>query len=92
MNSIWKVANLALQCTSHPAKRPDMTRIVTELMESLNLEMPNVELSSMVSDDISQYSGYSRNDNPVGDAVHSGNFEMARIGGMGIPDYGPLPR
>ncbi|KAJ4771491.1 Leucine-rich repeat protein kinase family protein [Rhynchospora pubera] len=39
INSIWKVADLALKCTGSPAWRPDMTEIVRELEESLNLEM-----------------------------------------------------
>ncbi|KAJ1689486.1 hypothetical protein LUZ63_013641 [Rhynchospora breviuscula] len=39
INSIWKVADLALRCTDQPAKRPDMTTVVTELKESLELEI-----------------------------------------------------
>ncbi|KAJ4806867.1 Leucine-rich repeat protein kinase family protein [Rhynchospora pubera] len=90
MNSIWKVANLALRCTGHP--RPDMTEVVTELKEAFNLEMSTFEASSMASEDISQYSGYSRNDFPRGAEVHGDNFEMARMGSMQLPDYGPLAR
>ncbi|KAJ1689492.1 hypothetical protein LUZ63_013647 [Rhynchospora breviuscula] len=92
INSIWKVADMALRCTNHPANRPDMTRIVTELKEALKLEMSSMESSSVASEDISQYSGYSRNDFPAGGEVHSGNFEMARMGGLPLPDYGPIAR
>jgi serine/threonine protein kinase len=92
LNSIWKVANLALRCTDHPAKRPDMTRIVIELKDSLNLEMSSFETGSMASGDNSQYTGYSGNEKPVGSAVYSSNFEMVHIGAMRPPDYGPSPR
>ncbi|KAJ1689491.1 hypothetical protein LUZ63_013646 [Rhynchospora breviuscula] len=92
INSIWKVADMALRCTNHPLKRPDMTAIVTELKEALKLEMSGMESSSVASEDISQYSGYSRNDFPAGGEVHSGNFEMARMGGLPLPDYGPIAR
>ncbi|KAJ4806865.1 Leucine-rich repeat protein kinase family protein [Rhynchospora pubera] len=92
VNSIWKVADMALRCTNHPGNRPDMTAIVTELKEALKLEMSSMESSSVASEDISQYSGYSRNDFPAGGEVYSGNFEMARMGGLQLPDYGPIAR
>jgi serine/threonine protein kinase len=81
LNSIWKVADLALRCTDDPTKRPDMTTVVMELKESLNLEMSNTELTSMVPEDISQYSGYSVNYSRVSDT--SENFH---IGDMRIFD------
>ncbi|KAJ4771492.1 Leucine-rich repeat protein kinase family protein [Rhynchospora pubera] len=92
LNSVWKVADLALKCTDHPAKRPDMTAIVTQLKEALNLEMSSMETSSVASEDISQYVGYSRDDFPIGGELHSGNFEMTPIKGMPLPDYGPVAR
>ncbi|KAJ3678980.1 hypothetical protein LUZ61_021144 [Rhynchospora tenuis] len=92
MNSIWKVADLALRCTDHPDKRPDMTEVITELKEASNIEMSTFETSSVASEDISQYSGYSRNDFPTGAEVHGGDFEMARMGSLQLPDYGPLAR
>jgi hypothetical protein len=81
LNSIWKVADLALRCTDHPAKRPAMPTVVTDLKESLNLEMSNMELTSVVPEDISQYSGFSVNDSHV-----SGNSEIVLIGDMRIFD------
>ncbi|KAJ3678976.1 hypothetical protein LUZ61_021140 [Rhynchospora tenuis] len=66
INSIWKVADLALRCTDQPAKRPDMTAVVTELKETLNLELSTMETSSEASENISQYSNYSRFDYPFG--------------------------
>ncbi|KAJ3678975.1 hypothetical protein LUZ61_021139 [Rhynchospora tenuis] len=92
INSIWKVADMALRCTNHPANRPDMKAIVTEFKEALNLEMSSMETSSVASEDISQYSGYSRNDFPTGGVVQSDNFEMVRMGGPPLHDYGPLAR
>ncbi|KAJ4806866.1 Leucine-rich repeat protein kinase family protein [Rhynchospora pubera] len=92
LNSVWKVADLALKCTDHPAKRPDMTAIVTQLKEALNLEMSSMETSTVASEDISQYVGYSRDDFPIGGELHSGNFEMTPIKGMPLPDYGPVAR
>ncbi|XP_078151948.1 putative LRR receptor-like serine/threonine-protein kinase At5g59680 [Carex rostrata] len=77
LNSIWKVAELALRCTDLPAKRPDMTAVVTELKESMDLEMSSFETGSVASGSIREYSG---------------NFEMAQIGGSGLPDHGPLAR
>ncbi|KAJ4789088.1 Leucine-rich repeat protein kinase family protein [Rhynchospora pubera] len=90
INSVWKVADLALRCTDQPDKRPDMTTIVTELKETLTLEMNSTESSSMASKDKSQYvySGYSRNEYYyVGGEVHSGNIEIAQL-----PDSGPVAR
>ncbi|KAJ3686476.1 hypothetical protein LUZ61_015640 [Rhynchospora tenuis] len=90
INSVWKVADLALRCTDQPDKRPDMTAIVAELKETLNLEMNSIESSSMTSKDESQYeySGYSRNAyNSVGDEVQIGNIEIAQL-----LDSGPVAR
>ncbi|XP_078153697.1 putative LRR receptor-like serine/threonine-protein kinase At1g51820 [Carex rostrata] len=77
LNSIWKVAELALKCTDLRAKRPDMTAVVTELKESMDLEMSSFEIVSVALGSIRE---------------HSGNFEMAQIGGSGLPDHGPLAR
>jgi hypothetical protein len=39
VNSVWKVAELALQCKEQPSrKRPTMTEVVAELKECLELE------------------------------------------------------
>ncbi|KAJ3678983.1 hypothetical protein LUZ61_021147 [Rhynchospora tenuis] len=92
INSIWKVADLALRCTDQPAKRPDMTTVVTELKESLELEISYNDISSMVSGDISQVSDYSRNDNQAADVIYGGDVEMAHAGGMQLSDHGPLAR
>jgi serine/threonine protein kinase len=40
VNSLWKVAELALRCKEEPSrKRPTMTEVVVELKECLELEM-----------------------------------------------------
>jgi serine/threonine protein kinase len=92
LNSVWKVADLALRCIANPAKRPDMTEVVIELSDSLNLEMSSTQTSNIAWRVTNEYSGYSRNDNSVGDVNTRSNFEMAHIGEMGITDYLPLPR
>ncbi|KAJ3678978.1 hypothetical protein LUZ61_021142 [Rhynchospora tenuis] len=84
INSIWKVANLALRCTDSPARRPDMTKIVRELEETMNLEVSCIDTSKVASEDISRLS--------IGGEVHDGNFKMAHTGGMQQPDYGPSAR
>ncbi|KAJ4771489.1 Leucine-rich repeat protein kinase family protein [Rhynchospora pubera] len=92
INSIWKVANLALRCTNEFANRPDMTEIVTVLKDSFNLEMSTMEMNSVASEEISQYSSYSRNEYTSGGEVHSRDFGMARVGDMQPSDYGPVAR
>ncbi|XP_078153184.1 putative LRR receptor-like serine/threonine-protein kinase At1g51880 [Carex rostrata] len=82
INSIWKVAELALRCTDLPDKRPDMTQVVAELKETLSLEMSHTETVSEASGDIS--SDYQRSPRD--------NLEMGYIGGSKLPDYGPLLR
>ncbi|KAJ1690777.1 hypothetical protein LUZ63_014932 [Rhynchospora breviuscula] len=40
INSVWKVTNLACKCTEHTSsERPTMTVVVTDLKESLDLEV-----------------------------------------------------
>ncbi|KAJ4787499.1 Leucine-rich repeat protein kinase family protein [Rhynchospora pubera] len=92
INSIWKVANLALRCTNEFANRPDMTEIVTVLKDSFNLEMSTMEMNSVASEEISQYSSYSRNEYTSGGEVHSRDFGMARVGNMQPSDYRPVAR
>ncbi|KAJ3678977.1 hypothetical protein LUZ61_021141 [Rhynchospora tenuis] len=84
INSIWKVAELALRCTDSPVRRPDMTEIVRELEETMNLEVSCIDTSKVASEDISRYT--------IGGEVHDGNFNMAHTGGMRQPDYGPSAR
>jgi hypothetical protein len=39
INSVWKVADLALECTAQsPEQRPTMTRVIAQLLEHLELE------------------------------------------------------
>ncbi|KAK3140031.1 hypothetical protein QOZ80_5AG0394430 [Eleusine coracana subsp. coracana] len=45
VNSVWKVAELALQCKEEPSrKRPTMTDVVVELKECLELEISHIKL------------------------------------------------
>ncbi|KAJ3678981.1 hypothetical protein LUZ61_021145 [Rhynchospora tenuis] len=78
LNSIWKVADLALRCTDlQPTKRPDMRAVVAELKESLDLEISTNETG---------------NTNSIGNAICSGNIEATQTGGMRVSDYGPSVR
>ncbi|KAJ4771496.1 Leucine-rich repeat protein kinase family protein [Rhynchospora pubera] len=93
LNSIWKVADLALRCTiQQPTMRPDMTAVVTELKESLELEMCSNETGYLPSGDISSYSDFSRSESSVGNAIYGGNVEVAHTKGMQISDNGPSVR
>jgi hypothetical protein len=43
VNSVWKVAELALECTAQtPEQRPTMTRVMAQLVEYLELEESRV--------------------------------------------------
>ncbi|KAJ3678982.1 hypothetical protein LUZ61_021146 [Rhynchospora tenuis] len=90
LNSIWKVADLALRCTiHHPTGRPDMTAVVTELKESLDLEMSSNETGHVPSGDRSPYSDLSRSESPISDAIRGGNADNE---GVRVSDYGPSVR
>ncbi|KAJ4787494.1 Leucine-rich repeat protein kinase family protein [Rhynchospora pubera] len=93
LNSIWKVADSALRCTNElPTGRPDMTAIVTELKESLDLEMSSNETGHVPSGDRSPYSDFSRTERSVDNVIYGGNEEVALTGGMRLSDYGPAVR
>ncbi|KAJ4806868.1 Leucine-rich repeat protein kinase family protein [Rhynchospora pubera] len=93
LNSIWKVADLALRCTiHHPIGRPDMTAVVTELKESLDLEMSSNITVHLPSGDRSPYSDFSRTESSVGNVIYGGNDEVALTGGMRLSDNGPAVR
>ncbi|KAJ1689487.1 hypothetical protein LUZ63_013642 [Rhynchospora breviuscula] len=92
LNSIWKVADLALRCTNQqPTGRPDMTAVVTELKESLDLEMSSNETGHVPSEDRSPYSDFS-SESSVGNVIYGGNDEVPLTGGMRLSDFGPAVR
>ncbi|KAJ3695083.1 hypothetical protein LUZ60_000460 [Juncus effusus] len=90
LNSVWKVATLALRCTDKANKRPNMSIVVAELKESMDLELSSGEAHSMASGSTSQYN-YSRNDNFVSDVSHGSIFEMGYMGGT-PSELGPQAR
>jgi hypothetical protein len=65
INSIWKVTELARKCTAHTSsERPNMTGVVMELKESLDLEISTEEMRNGSSTNTHTNRDYSRrNDN-----------------------------
>ncbi|KAL6847360.1 hypothetical protein ACP4OV_023213 [Aristida adscensionis] len=60
VNSVWKVAELALQCKEPSQKRPTMTDVVMELKECLELEVSHaMSFYSSVSSSANNFSATS---------------------------------
>jgi serine/threonine protein kinase len=79
INSVWKVTDLACKCTElASSKRPTMTALVTELKESLDLEMSLEEIH------------IERKDNLLTDTSQNSTIGMPYIGDM--PVIGPNAR
>ncbi|KAF3325231.1 hypothetical protein FCM35_KLT10302 [Carex littledalei] len=75
INSVWKVTNVACRCTENSSsERPSMSAVVSELKESLELE---------ISTDI-MYCECST-DNLATDVSQDSAFDMAYMGGMAVP-------
>uniref|UniRef100_A0A0D9WIU9 non-specific serine/threonine protein kinase n=1 Tax=Leersia perrieri TaxID=77586 RepID=A0A0D9WIU9_9ORYZ len=77
INGIWKVANVALECTAQaPEQRPTITDVVIQLRECLELEESifsgGTSGSYMTGNDIDQNSSY----NTYGSSEGSTTFEM----------------
>ncbi|XP_078151951.1 putative LRR receptor-like serine/threonine-protein kinase At1g51880 [Carex rostrata] len=90
INSVWKVTDLARRCTDNSsAHRPTMNTIVTELKESLDLEI-STEGNRGMSTTSTNSNNYSRKDRYGTDVSQNSVFEMAYMGGMSAP--GPKAR
>ncbi|KAJ3705559.1 hypothetical protein LUZ61_009264 [Rhynchospora tenuis] len=75
INSVWKVTNLACKCTEHnSSERPTMTEVVSELKDSLNLEISEAELHT------------GGTDKYVTDVSHDSD-EVAFIGAMSVSGH-----
>ncbi|KAJ3678968.1 hypothetical protein LUZ61_021132 [Rhynchospora tenuis] len=90
INSVWKVTELARQCTElNSAQRPTMSVIVAELKESIDLEISTEGARSRHTTNSYPYN-YSRDDNFVSDVSQNSAYEMAQMGG--VPKPGPAAR
>jgi serine/threonine protein kinase len=87
VNSVWKITDLACKCTEQvSAQRPTMNVVVTELRESLDLEIAAEETSSeSTSQTYSSQNNYSRNNNFISDVSDNSIPEMAYLGQMPAP-------
>nr|CAB3460924.1 unnamed protein product [Digitaria exilis] len=103
VNSVWKVAELALRCTVQPSsQRPAMADVVAQLQECLHLEAARSGSGHAATgsfytgtsrDPNSGYSAYS-GESIVDDERHSSSiaFEMERVGREPRMDTGPSAR
>jgi len=98
VNSVWKVAELALKCKEQPSReRPAMAEIVAELMESLELQVsyamgyyssaPSTTLN-LSSTSVDLYSDAQLSDHPVMEALP----ELQQVGIASAVDLGPAQR
>lgn len=79
INSVWKVTDLACRCTERTSSgRPTMSEVVSQLKESLDLEISREKKHKESSD------------NSVTDVSQDSAVEMAYMGGMQAP--GPSVR
>ncbi|XBI81323.1 hypothetical protein VPH35_090253 [Triticum aestivum] len=68
INSVWKVVDLALECTAQiPTQRPTMTRVVAQLLEYLDLEDNRAIFYTAMNGDTSgtYYTSISGNRNDI---------------------------
>ncbi|KAK3140033.1 hypothetical protein QOZ80_5AG0394450 [Eleusine coracana subsp. coracana] len=97
VNSVWKVAELALQCIERPShERPTMTEVVLELKESLAPELLHSMgyYSSAPSStvDLSATSIDMRSDAQASDARQDTMFELEKLGDGSVTRMEPAPR
>ncbi|KAK1684508.1 hypothetical protein QYE76_045356 [Lolium multiflorum] len=72
VNSVWKVADLALECTARtPEQRPTMTRVMAHLLEYLELEESRGIFYSGCSSDLSLSSTMYATDQATSDVAQS---------------------
>ncbi|OEL31710.1 putative LRR receptor-like serine/threonine-protein kinase [Dichanthelium oligosanthes] len=97
VNSVWKVAELALQCKERPSRgRPTMTDIVVELKESMELDVLHAMgyYSSAPSSTIklSAASVDLQSDAQESDSRQETMLEMEQLGNKSSTQLGPAPR
>jgi len=97
VNSVWKVAELALQCKEQPSReRPTMTHVVMELKETLELDAlhgmgyGSSEPSSTVN--LSATSGDLHSDAQASEARQETMLELEQVGNISETQIGPAPR
>ncbi|KAF8776637.1 hypothetical protein HU200_003361 [Digitaria exilis] len=97
VNSVWKVAELALQCKERLSQeRPTMTDIIVELKESMELDVLHAMgyYSSAPSSTInlSAASVDLQSDAQEGDARKETMLELEQLGNRSSTQLGPAPR
>jgi len=97
VNSVWKVAELSLQCIEQPSREwPTMTHVVMELKETLELDAlhgmgyASSELSSTVN--LSATSGDLHSDAQASEARQETMLELEHVGNISETQIGPAPR
>ncbi|XP_047043818.1 probable LRR receptor-like serine/threonine-protein kinase At1g05700 [Lolium rigidum] len=94
VNGVWKVADTALKCTAQsPEHRPNMTDVVAQLQECIDLEAARCDAngrfySAGSSANPNRYSGYNTD---ISSEVSQSSiaFEMERLGRMPTMSNGP---
>ncbi|KAF0887598.1 hypothetical protein E2562_002315 [Oryza meyeriana var. granulata] len=98
INSVWKVAELALNCKEQPSReRPSMTDVVAELKESLELEVSHaMGYYSSVTTSVNNLSATSvdlQTDHAeASDARQQTVIELGQAGNDSETRIGPTPR
>ncbi|KAJ4787500.1 Leucine-rich repeat protein kinase family protein [Rhynchospora pubera] len=95
VNSVWKVAELALKCVSHASsQRPTMPDVVDELKECMELEAVNEKGYNSNPSSTTSFE-YSRNDNafmyPSGTGEISQTYDIGHFGRVDLVS-GPAAR
>ncbi|WVZ90842.1 hypothetical protein U9M48_037102 [Paspalum notatum var. saurae] len=98
VNSVWKVAELALKCKERPSReRPSMTDVVAELKESLELEVSyamgyySSEPSSTINLSATSADLHS-NAQPSDDMGQQAVLELKQVGIESATHISPAPR
>jgi hypothetical protein len=94
VNGVWKVADTALKCTAQsPEHRPNMTDVVAQLQECIDLEAARCDAngrfySAGSGGNPNRYSGYNTD---ISSEVSQSSiaFEMERLGRMPTMSNGP---
>jgi serine/threonine protein kinase len=97
VNSVWKVAELALQCKEQPSReRPTMTHVVMELKETLELDALHAMgyYSSVPSStvNLSATSVDLQSDAQASEARQETMLELEQVGNISETQIGPVPR
>ncbi|CAD6269786.1 unnamed protein product [Miscanthus lutarioriparius] len=97
VNSVWKVAELALQCKEQPSReRPTMTHVVMELKETLELDALHAMgyYSSVPSStvNLSATSVDLQSDAQASEARQETMLELEQVGNISETQIGPVAR